>query len=245
MFLNTAWAFYDRLQKLHFTCACPQGHKGSQRPAKAHRGNRAPQRPSRDPTEAQQRPTVAHRVPAESQVCKLCVFMCFHAYAIYTCSHVQKSHFTCFCVFEVSCRLPEVQVCSLYVFLRVSGVSVCSLHVFLHVFRPPEATRSPPEAQQKPNGGPERSTERPRGLPEAPQSSPDSPQRPPEAQQRPTDAQQRPEEAHSGPHSPSKAARVRNLYVFSRVFTCIFEVPLGAARAQFIRVFTCFFEAHV
>ena len=107
------------------------------------------------------------------------------------------------CVFEVSCRLAEVQVCSLYVFLRVSGVSVCSLHVFLRVFRPPEA------------------------------------------QLRPTDAQQRPEEAHSGPHSPSKAARVRDLYVFSRVFTCIFEVPLGAARAQFIRVFTCFFEAHV
>jgi hypothetical protein len=241
VFLNTAWAFYDRLQKLHFTCACPQGHKGSQRPAKAHRGNRAPQRPSRDPTEAQQRPTVAHRVPAEAPGMQ---FICFYVFSrvcdLYMFSRAEVTFYMFLCVFEVSCRLPEVQVCSLYVFLRVSGVSVCSLHVFLRVFRPPEATQSPPEAQQKPNGGPERSTERPRGLPEAPQSSPDSPQRPPEAQQRPTDAQQRPEEAHSGPHSPSKAARGRNLYGFSRVFTCIFEVPLGAARAQFIRVLRVF-----
>ena len=134
---------------------------------------------------------------------------------------------------------------AVYTCFYVFQGSLCSLHVFLRVFRPPEPPLSPPEAQRKPNRDPERPTEPPRGPPEVPQSSPDSPQRPPEAQQRPTDAQQRPEEAHSGPHSPSKAARVRDLYVFSRVFTCIFEVPLGAARAQFIRVFTCFFEAHV
>ena len=90
VFLNTAWAFYDMLRKLHFTYAYPQTPKGSQRPAKAHRGNRVPQRPSRDPTEAQQRPRLAHRVPAEAQVCNLCVFMRFQAYVTYTCSHVQK-----------------------------------------------------------------------------------------------------------------------------------------------------------
>ena len=144
--------------------------------------------------------------------------------------------------FNHSCRLAEVQVCSLYMFLLVSGVSVCSLHVRLRVFRPPEPPLSPPEAQRKPNGDPERPTEPPRGPPEVPQSSPDSPQRPPEAQQRPTDAQKRQEEAHSGPHSPSKAARVHNLCGFSRVFTCIFKVSLGAARAQLTHVFTCFFE---
>ena len=48
------------------------------RDPRAQRGQQRKQRP----TEATEPHRVAHRVPAEAQVCKLCVFMCFHAYAI-------------------------------------------------------------------------------------------------------------------------------------------------------------------
>ena len=220
MFLNTAWAFYDRLQKLHFTYACPQRPKGSQRPAKAHRGNRAPQRPSRDPTEAQQRPTVAHRV---------------------TCSHVQKSHFTCFCVYLRSRAGCQKSRYAVYTCFYVFQGSLCVVYTCFYVFFDPQSS---PLSPQRPNRSPTGTQKGPQSPQEAPQrppqSSPDSPQRPPEAQRRPTDAQQRPEKAHSGQHSPIKAARVRiytGFHVFSRVYSRSPWVLPGLSLYVFLRVF--------
>ena len=139
------------------------------------------------------------------------MLLCFHACAIYTCSHVEKQRFTCFCAFGLCCvylRSREgyqksryaVYVC-FYIF-QESQVAVCTcFYVFLDPAeaqekpnRGPERSKdppqSPPEAQDKPNRGPERSIEPLRVPPEAPGHCPETPE-----------AQQKPNRDPQGPHT--------------------------------------------
>ena len=209
----------------------PRAHRGQQRPTEATEPHRGPaetqQKPSRGPqwpTESQQRP----------QVCNLYVFMCFHAYAIYTCSHAQKSHFTCFCVYLRSRAGCQKSRYAVYTCFYVFQGSLCVVYTCFCVFLdPPSPPLSPPEAQRKPNGDPERSTEPPRAPPEAPQSSPDSPQRPNGGPQTP----KRPTVANIVPARPPGYAIYTGFHVFSPVYS---RYPWGLPRLSlhvFLRVF--------
>jgi hypothetical protein len=123
-------------------------------------------------------------------------------------------------VFEVSCRLSEVQVCSLYAFLLFQG-SRCavytSFYMFLNPQRPPGApqsfNRSPTEAQK----GHRTHKSLPRGSPELPRLSPETPRGSTEAQPRPTDAQRRP---RRGPQWSTSYSKYTVYGKFYSVFVC-------------------------